>query len=335
MAGPLLFFLAAVFALSVSELILRILRKPEYYAVSETRKVRAWKRDFHQPSRVPGLDYELRPNANGTYNGIRIRINSFGMRGGEIALQKSLGQKRIVMLGDSFTFGLGVNVEDNYPQNLERLLREKFPSENFQVLNFGVSGYDTRDEAAELARKVEAFSPDLVVIGYCLNDPETSPIQPLKSYFHPPSWWQYSNLLSLLVITKEKLEIMLRSDNDYIRYLYQSPAKWNSTLQSFEEMGNWSRQNQVPILLVILPHLTRPGIDWPDHYRYRDLDQKVASAATRAGFQVLDLYPPFSRFPAQMLVISTKDPHYNPFGNRLAAEFIFNHLLENSPQLFK
>ena len=45
----------------------------------------------------------------------------------------------------------------------------------FEVLNFGVVGYSTRDEAIALKQKTIPFHPQGVIIGYVLNDPETDP----------------------------------------------------------------------------------------------------------------------------------------------------------------
>lgn len=45
-----------------------------------------------------------------------------------------------------------------------------FEDQAWYRINFGVMGYDTTQEARLLETKVLAFQPDLIVIGYCLND---------------------------------------------------------------------------------------------------------------------------------------------------------------------
>src|SRR5438045_8089957 len=54
---------------------------------------------------------------------VRVTTNRWGMRGRDVSQQKPAGTKRILILGDSYTFGLYVNDDETYPAVLERLLR--------------------------------------------------------------------------------------------------------------------------------------------------------------------------------------------------------------------
>ena len=88
---------------------------------------------------------------------------------------------------------------------LERLLNGGATGGPFEVLDLGVGGYSTRDEALTLESKGMRWNPKLIVIGYVLNDPESEPIQPMQSYFQEPSWWQHSALLRMLARCKNVL----------------------------------------------------------------------------------------------------------------------------------
>ena len=90
---------------------------------------------------------------------------------------------------------------------LERLLNGGAAGGPFEVLDLGVGGYSTRDEALTLESEGMRWNPKLIVIGYVLNDPESEPIQPLQSYFQEPSWWQHSALLRMLARCKNVLDI--------------------------------------------------------------------------------------------------------------------------------
>ena len=54
-----------------------------------------------------------------------VSINSAGLRDDEIPREKPDGEFRILALGDSFTFALGVRLEDIWAQQLERILKER------------------------------------------------------------------------------------------------------------------------------------------------------------------------------------------------------------------
>ncbi len=100
---------------------------------------------------------------------ISVRTNSIGSRADrEFTYAKPPDVLRIVGLGDSFTFGYGVSVEDTYLARLERLLRAD--GLNVEVINLGVSGHGTAEELIMLGQRGLKFSPDLVIVGYCTND---------------------------------------------------------------------------------------------------------------------------------------------------------------------
>jgi len=64
-----------------------------------------------------------------------IKINSDGFRGREYSVDKPSNTFRVIVLGDSFTFGQGFNLEDTFCYRLEKLLNENHPEKNFEVLN--------------------------------------------------------------------------------------------------------------------------------------------------------------------------------------------------------
>ena len=67
--------------------------------------------------------------------------NSAGYRGVEYSVEKPAGVTRIVTLGDSVAYGLGVNAEDTFSKKLEELMNDNSP-DSTQVLNLGVPGYN-------------------------------------------------------------------------------------------------------------------------------------------------------------------------------------------------
>ena len=98
-------------------------------------------------------------------------INTRGYRDLERTIPRPEGVRRLVCLGDSFTWGIGVLFDDTWPQRVERLLaRER--GERWEAVNLGEPGLNTVQEAAKLASEGFAYQPDVVVVGYVLNDSE-------------------------------------------------------------------------------------------------------------------------------------------------------------------
>ena len=69
----------------------------------------------------------------------RRPINRQGYRDRERSLEKPAGARRVVLLGDSFTWGASVLFDDAYGQRLERWLRER-RDERWEVVNLAVPG---------------------------------------------------------------------------------------------------------------------------------------------------------------------------------------------------
>jgi lysophospholipase L1-like esterase len=113
----------------------------------------------------PGSRYRHR-SADGTWF---FRINQEGLRDDrEFRHEKPPGTKRIVSLGDSFTIGYEVDVEQTFSRVLERELTKS--GYRVEVLNAGVSGYSNAEALLYLERELLKYGPDVVVVSFFAND---------------------------------------------------------------------------------------------------------------------------------------------------------------------
>lgn len=124
---------------------------------------------------------------------ITASINSLGIRDREYPQERTPGKKRILVFGDSFTFGWGVSLQDTWVKRWEQHLNKN--GGNVEVLNFGQSGRWTRNFAQEAERVIPELKPDAVVIAlYQANDLYQAMdfAQPNKEQqlegVGPPSW---------------------------------------------------------------------------------------------------------------------------------------------------
>lgn len=98
-----------------------------------------------------------------------VSTNSAGLRDDEIPVAKPPGELRVLALGDSFTFALGVAFEDLWVQRLERRLRSDLDG-GVEVINAGVAGYNTRQELIYLLSEGLSWDPDVIVVAFYWND---------------------------------------------------------------------------------------------------------------------------------------------------------------------
>jgi lysophospholipase L1-like esterase len=104
------------------------------------------------------------------------RINSHGHRDDEFPAAKPDGELRVLVVGDSVTMGYTVDAAGTYSERLEELLDARDTSHaTHQVINGGVAGYAVAQDTAT-ARDGLRFEPDLVALGFCMND-VTEPYQ--------------------------------------------------------------------------------------------------------------------------------------------------------------
>lgn len=96
----------------------------------------------------------------------RVRINDLGYRGPDIPQPRPADERRIVMVGDSFTFGDFVEDDETLPAQLEARLA---CAGAIRVINAGVGG-STIDTQAHMVERSLVLEPDLVVLTFYEND---------------------------------------------------------------------------------------------------------------------------------------------------------------------
>ena len=101
-----------------------------------------------------------------------VKNNQYGFRERNFDSPKPSGIYRIMVLGDSLTWGAGLAPEERYTAIAENLLNKTFNDRKFEVLNFGISGGPTIRERDILRKYKDRVDPDLIVVGFCLNDPQ-------------------------------------------------------------------------------------------------------------------------------------------------------------------
>jgi len=141
------------------------LRLAGYDPIASATEGRAF---FLAASPRPDLEYTLVPGTSGRAWGCAVSIDSLGFRDREYARRKPDGVYRILIIGDSVTFGNRLSADDTYPEQLEAMCARA--GENVEVLNLGVGGYDTLNEVAFLESRGQDLDADRVVVGFCIND---------------------------------------------------------------------------------------------------------------------------------------------------------------------
>ncbi|MEK7256156.1 MAG: SGNH/GDSL hydrolase family protein [Bacteroidota bacterium] len=98
-------------------------------------------------------------------------INSMGIRGEEMQMEKDSATFRILVLGDSFAEGYTVAFDELFSEIMRDSLAKKYPGIRFEVINAGTGGYSTDQELLWFESQGARFQPDLTLLLFCTNDP--------------------------------------------------------------------------------------------------------------------------------------------------------------------
>lgn len=304
--------------LTVGEGAARLLGAPEVAVVRRGRfQLSANPRLLFEP--VPGLSWTGDPGSFHEYEGTSNRL---GYRDRDHAEAKPPGTLRIAVLGDSIAAGYRIpRTEEAFPALLEVLLRQAgLPVE---VLNFGVTGYNTAQEVETLRSRALAFAPDLVLLAYCHNDrrpPDPRILAALREGQGGRAVAPLAGASRLLVSSAlyRSLRYGLFDRPEPAAHppsFRVGPQPGDTVEQALAELAALSRRHRLPVLLAVFPYL--PKLYDPAHAREHAW---LEGLAKKHGFYHLDLRPAFRDCRnSQRGSLGFDRYHPTPTGHRCAA----------------
>jgi hypothetical protein len=265
--------------------------------------------------------------------------NSLGYRDNEHPLVKPPGLRRALVLGDSFTWGAHIESDDAYPRRLERGLA-RHRGESWEVISLARSGMNTVEEAEQLGSEGLAYDPDVVVLGYCLNDSEDENAAEAR---RARDWEEMrkerrtgsDGLLdhsALYRLVKRRVWATVENRRRIAAYrsMYvpEYPG-WIAGQKALRVMAELCRGRKVPILVMIFP-LFGNALD--EGYPFKEIHVAVAHAAAEAGARVVDLLPAYRGLKWELLVVDgPNDEHPNEIAHRIAADVLLSALDDALP----
>jgi lysophospholipase L1-like esterase len=297
------------------------------------------------------LGWKLRPGAVDQWGDVEVSVNERGFRGPVVPYPKAPGTTRIVYLGDSVTFGYRVaRWEDTYPFVLEGILVAT-DSLSIETVNLAVEGYSQWQQAIVLADEGDRYAPDLVVVGFVLNDVTEmfhlarfggadEGFQLRHSY---TSRWDRLLSKSALVYqiqnvvreakAKRKLgdDVRLgaiRQQALEVETLMTKPDQanvkmaWDIALSDLQGIVDHCAARGVPVLVVVFPftvQLSDPsGLSAPQRV--------IASYAAARGIEIIDLLPPLAQYLQETATAPTDlfvdHDHLSVEGHRVVATML-------------
>ena len=262
------------------------------------------------------LGWRLRPGAVDQWGGVEVRVNERGFRGPVVPYPRTPGARRIVYLGDSVTFGYMIaRWEDTWAHALADSLvaRDAIPVE---TVNLAVEGYSQWQEYIVLSTEGAKYSPDLVVVGFVLND--VTEMFHLARFGGSDEGFQLRHsyasraerVLSRSALVYELQNVIrevkarrrlgddrrlgaIRQEQLEVETLMRAPEQpnvrtaWDFALADLQRIADWCGARDIPVLVVVFPFTVQlddpAGLSAPQ--------KVIVSYAHARGIPTIDLLP--------------------------------------------
>lgn len=290
------------------------------------RVVNGWNRHWIDPHRYhPVLGWCLREGwaGRGNWVGGYSRVNPQGIRADCPSLPKPPGEKRLLALGDSVTFGAFVPTQDTWPTQVDQLLQAS--GQGWRVLNAGTTGYDPAQEVDWLDLFGWRLQPDALAIAFCRND--IGPSQRAPSLAHRPTGAALRWLTEHSILAHKLQHGLWHLENRFGLASATLPTPpeakpdevlsgWALVEQSYRRLARLARERNLPVVLVVFPTL-----DLLEGRAADDFSKRLQTLGKELDWTVIDVGDAVGPDAARLFVPG--DPiHPNAEGYRRAAEKI-------------
>jgi len=274
-----------------------------------------------------------------------VVINAFGFRNDHFFEDKAANEIRIMVLGDSYTWGYGIkNQADRWSDLLGQQLNQDCRNfgKTVKIYNLALPGMSSRDEAKLIKDYLLKYKIDAVVIAYYLDDGGSE----LTARHIQPC---YNRIFAYryVPVLREALNASYALEYLYVRFYhrfvfptfgevcwtlnyeqqYYDPELWVRHLLRLQEIINYTRENQVTLAVFLLPYLKFIGPAYPA----TSIHQRLVNFFEANKVAVLDLLPIFSNYKPKELMVSQFDYHANELAHRLAFKSLYLKIKDIKP----
>ena len=256
-----------------------------------------------------------------TYN-----INDYGYRGKLIPISNSYDKKNIVILGDSYTFGYGVNDGEEYASVMSKRLEKEF-----NIINLGVGGWGLTQQIRRYYEFGQLYSPKIVVLMYSSNDPKDNLKNKVTIIDNGRFRFQNSNntinwikkYLSHFIIQKSQLYNFIKGRlyKFFEKRIVNEEIKKSKINSKIKDETPYKEKFYNDLLEVFANDLKEKEIDFimisvPDQInRFENIKNKVTELDSQGIINYIEITPWFKNFSNNLNLYSPeghpgKDWHY-------------------------
>jgi len=327
--------LAVVVAVLSLELAVRIVRR-----VSPPERAAARSADYITCDRDSLLGWTFPASSEGLFqtgpHPTRMETNELGLRSPPI----DAGREpclRILVLGDSYAFGWGVQKNDVFPRQLEAMIAERYAGISVEVLNAGVPGYGLYQQRAMLERVLSHVELDIVISTFSLANDPADDLRILR--FAPDRLTDYSpelsrrNAVLAWVIRRSALARFVDRRTSAVRFKIanSSGEAIDAATKCMSELLSTCAEHNLRVLQVSIPHRSEIAGGWKGKLvtslseRASDMQNRLAE---QHGVRMVDATEAMLAIEDSTGAYLLNDSHWAPAGHRAVAEAVLAALPE-------
>lgn len=267
---------------------------------------------------------------------LHVKTNAEGFRDGQpLNRPVKAGQKRIVFVGDSFTFGHGVEVEDRFSDRIARTLEDREPGK-YVVSNASLPGLSARELVDALVPQVlnSGTRTDVLIYTFVPNDIETFDERTGEFYrslaTSDPTWFPFKGTYLFNLLYYRFQQVARPAARGYYGYLAESydGEPWRRLEAKLDELVALCRARRVDLRIVAFPFLQNLGRDDP----FVKAQERIVEFCRTRDVPCVDLRPALEKDLADhggSLVVNRSDAHPNARCHAVAAETILETVLKD------
>ncbi len=239
--------------------------------------------------------------------GAEVILNNHGFRNNELSNES----KKILMLGDSMTFGWGA--KNPFPNILDKKMK------TFEVINAGIGNTNNNMQINNFFENFKNYYKyDLIILNFFINDFEEVIIAKpnlLQKYSYAYTYLS-NNINKILIKNSVK-----KNWNEFYSSLYDNNKIQEEIFKNIIKLNNYCKNNDIKFIIHNIPELRNLK-----NYQFEKETNKLKNFAKKNNIMFINSQKVLMNFEEEELWVSPSDSHANDKAHKIIADFLFKEL---------
>ncbi len=257
------------------------------------------------------IGIEHKKNIKKKLMGVDINLNSQGFRNNE---NISDSKKKILMLGDSMTFGWGAN--ETFSFGLEKELKE-----NYQVLNAGIGNTNTYMQINNFFNNFVQYDFDIIILNFFVNDFEKVKIK--EANYIEKNFYSYTFIKSKVYKIMIHLSLINNWESFY-KDTFKNEDLIKKSLDQISKLSNYCNDNNILFIINNIPELRDLK-----NYKFINETKIIKEYAKANNIKYINSFDILKEHDESTLWVTKEDSHANNKAHLLISRFIKSKIFPN------